>query len=345
MLRVSSPSFDFSIGVSLPSGSVQAGGTSTASVTLTLLSGSSQSVSLSETGLPGNVGTISYNSPSCSPTCTASFSIGTFSGAPAGTYTIAITGTGGGKTHSTTYRLTVSSIAGVENLVTLNSGLSVTEPLLNCENPTTTHCFSVQQNIAVQVSGSSGEYTYWAQNVINVQQNVFGQWEAAAAFNVFNSANKIVACQPGIPPACITGLGFTSFTLPITITMTSAISGNSLVMTSNFGSFTFKLGSSSGNIIYTSSPYPYLNPELAIVGDRSGHQATFGSSTGGQVQSFLQLSTGAWQNASTQTLLSTSNTQTGETAVNLSWTISSGNVARFAYKKGASGEGICFWHL
>jgi hypothetical protein len=249
----------------------------------------------------------------------------------------------------TTAMITVTAIAGVKNVVTINSGLSVTEPSLNCENPATTDCFSIQQNIAIQVPGSSAEYTYWAQNVIYVQQNAFGQWEAAAAFNVFNSANTIKACQPGIAPACLTGLGFTTFTLPATFTMTSVISGEQLVITNDFGSFTFNLGSSSGNVISTPPPYPFLNPELAIVGDRSsgnppvGHTATFGSGTSGQVQSFLELSSGAWQNAATQTLLSTSNTQTGETSANLSWTITSGNVAEFTYLQGASSEGISFW--
>jgi hypothetical protein len=129
--------------------------------------------------------------------------------------------------------------------------------------------------------------------------------------------------------------------------MTSVISGNNLVMTNNFGSFTFNLGTSSGYIVHTSPGDNAYNPELVVVGDVNGHQAAFNSGTSGQVQSFMMLSSGGgWQKPATETLLSmsclTACTQTGETSVNLSWSVS-GNIATFAYKKGATSQGVSFW--
>lgn len=101
--------FDFSISVSPSSGSVDAGDALSNAGTVSLtLSGSAQSVSLSASGLPSNVGTTSFSPTSCTPTCTSTFSIQTVSSAPSGTYIITITGTGGRKTHSTTYTLTVN---------------------------------------------------------------------------------------------------------------------------------------------------------------------------------------------------------------------------------------------
>ncbi len=107
---VSAGPFDFSISVSPNSGSVVAGKAlvPAGTVTLTLASGSSQSVSLSLSGLPSNVGTEDLTGKSCSPTCSISFGIGTYSSAPPRTYTLTITGAGGGRTHSTPYTLTVT---------------------------------------------------------------------------------------------------------------------------------------------------------------------------------------------------------------------------------------------
>jgi len=102
--------FDFSISVSPNSGSVVAGNTlvPAGTVTLSLLSGTTQSVSLTLSGLPSTIGTSDLNDKSCSPTCSVSFGIVTYVTASTGTYTLTITGTGGGKTKSTSYTLEVT---------------------------------------------------------------------------------------------------------------------------------------------------------------------------------------------------------------------------------------------
>jgi len=102
-------SFDFSISVSPTSGSVDPGKalTPAGTVYLTLISGSPQSISLSISGLPSNVGTEDLTGKSCTPTCQIEFGVGTYPGASAGEYSLTIIGTGGGQTHSTVFTLTV----------------------------------------------------------------------------------------------------------------------------------------------------------------------------------------------------------------------------------------------
>ena len=104
--------FDFSISVSPSSGSVDSGKalTPAGTVTLTLLSSSPQPVALSISGLPSSVGTDDLTGKSCTPTCQLDFGIGTYSGASPGTYTLTITGNGGGQTHYGTFTLTVNEV-------------------------------------------------------------------------------------------------------------------------------------------------------------------------------------------------------------------------------------------
>jgi hypothetical protein len=103
--------FDFSISVSPSSGSVGAGNvlSRAGTVSLSLVSGSTQSVSLSVSGLPSSVGTEDLTGKSCSPDCQIEFGIGTYSGASPGTYALTITGSGGGKVHSTIFALNVNA--------------------------------------------------------------------------------------------------------------------------------------------------------------------------------------------------------------------------------------------
>jgi hypothetical protein len=103
--------FDFSVSVDPASGSVVQGGTQTATVTVTLLSGSTQPVTLSTalpvpppTGISVVLSTVTGN-----PTFTSTLTMSTTTSIPTGTYTITVTGTGGGLTRSGTYKLTVTS--------------------------------------------------------------------------------------------------------------------------------------------------------------------------------------------------------------------------------------------
>jgi len=100
------PQFDFTVGVSPSSGSVQQGGSVSATVTVTLVSGSTQTVSLTTSGLPSGA-SATFNPSSGYPTFTSTFTISTSSTTPTGTFYITIRGSGGGLTRTATYTLTV----------------------------------------------------------------------------------------------------------------------------------------------------------------------------------------------------------------------------------------------
>jgi len=100
--------FDFTVSVDPTSSSVQQGGSVQTTVTITLQSGSSQTVTLSASGLPSGASAI-FNPSSGNPTFTSTLTISAGTSTPTGTYTLAVTGTGGELTRTATYALTVTS--------------------------------------------------------------------------------------------------------------------------------------------------------------------------------------------------------------------------------------------
>jgi subtilisin family serine protease len=102
---------DFSISVSPTSGTVTAGGSTTATVSTATTSGSAQTVSLSASGLPSGA-TASFSPASVTSGGSSTLTISTSASTPAGSYTVTITGTGSSATHTTSYALTVSSAGG-----------------------------------------------------------------------------------------------------------------------------------------------------------------------------------------------------------------------------------------
>jgi hypothetical protein len=102
---------DFAISVSPGSGSVTAGGSTTATVATTTTSGSAQTVSLSAGGLPAGA-SASFNPASVTSGGSSTLTFTTSSSTPAGTYTVAITGSGASASHSTAYSLTVNPAGG-----------------------------------------------------------------------------------------------------------------------------------------------------------------------------------------------------------------------------------------
>jgi hypothetical protein len=119
-LTVSSPvaatPFDFSLAIA-GSGSVTAGQSVSYPVTVGLVSGTPQSVSLSISG--GVSGTLSVSS--CSPACTSTLTLVTSSSTPAGSYPITVKGTAGSLTHTASLTLTVVAAPGTTS--SLTSGL------------------------------------------------------------------------------------------------------------------------------------------------------------------------------------------------------------------------------
>src|SRR3989344_4287816 len=109
LYNLGSTAFNFSL-TNGGNKSVNQGSSVTNSVTATLVSGTSQSVSFSASGLPSGA-TATFSPTSCTPNCPTTLTISTLSTTPAGTYTITVTGTAtGGLTKQTTFTLTVIGI-------------------------------------------------------------------------------------------------------------------------------------------------------------------------------------------------------------------------------------------
>jgi hypothetical protein len=103
--------FEFSVSASPPSRTVTAGASATYDVTATLVSGATQTVTLSCSGLPSGAA-FTFVPSGGNPTFISTLTITTTASTPAGSYTITITGTGPDGSHSTTVQLIVEPISG-----------------------------------------------------------------------------------------------------------------------------------------------------------------------------------------------------------------------------------------
>lgn len=104
------PGDDFSLAVNPASGSVEAGGSTTATVATAVTSGSARTVALTATGLPSGV-TVSFSPSSVQSGASAVMTVSAAAGTASGTCSITVTGSGPA-THSTTYSLVVGSGPG-----------------------------------------------------------------------------------------------------------------------------------------------------------------------------------------------------------------------------------------
>ena len=103
--------FNFSLANST-SLSVAQGFSATNTITANLLSGSPEAISFSAAGLPSGA-SASFSRRTCSPICSSLLTVATAASTPAGTYTVSVTGAGGGVMKTTRFSLTVTSAASV----------------------------------------------------------------------------------------------------------------------------------------------------------------------------------------------------------------------------------------
>src|SRR3989344_1309157 len=122
------PQFDFSVSANPSSGSAEAGTNAQTTVTVTLVSGVTQSVSLSQTGCPPS-STCTFTPGSGNPTFTSTFDVATSSSTPAGTYPVNLIGTSGSTVRSTTYTLEVTASNSPPSLSSVN--LTPVNPTVN----------------------------------------------------------------------------------------------------------------------------------------------------------------------------------------------------------------------
>src|SRR3989454_4491823 len=105
-----SGAFDFSVSLNPTSGSVVQGSGTTSTVTVGLVSGTSQTVSLTTSISPTASGlTATVNPTSGTPTYTSTLTISTTASTPIGSYTITVTSMSGALSHSAAYSLTVNA--------------------------------------------------------------------------------------------------------------------------------------------------------------------------------------------------------------------------------------------
>jgi hypothetical protein len=105
------PANDFSVAVSPTSGSVAPGGSTSATVSTAVTSGSAVTVSLSVSGAPAGV-TASVTPTSVTAGGSATLNISTSASATPGIYTLTVTGTAGSTSHSAAYKLAITGGGG-----------------------------------------------------------------------------------------------------------------------------------------------------------------------------------------------------------------------------------------
>ena len=99
--------FDFEVLASPTEQTVTPGSSASYTITVNLLSGSTKNVALTLSGEPGGV-TKSFSTSSGNPTFSSILTLSTSSSVSPASYSMTVTGSGGGKTHTATTRLIVS---------------------------------------------------------------------------------------------------------------------------------------------------------------------------------------------------------------------------------------------
>ncbi|GIH66991.1 carbohydrate binding domain-containing protein [Microbispora siamensis] len=105
------PDNDFSISVSPSSGSVDPGGTATATVSTAVTNGDAQTVNLTTAGAPSGV-TATLNPASVTAGASSTLTLATTSAVQPGTYPITVTGTSPSGSHTTTFNLKINGSSG-----------------------------------------------------------------------------------------------------------------------------------------------------------------------------------------------------------------------------------------
>jgi hypothetical protein len=149
------PPPDFSIAVSPASNTVAAGGSVAYTVSTSALNGSTQSISLSVSGLPAGV-TGSFNPATVTAGGSSTLTLTAASTAAAATATFTVTGTSGTVSHSATASVTVTTTNGDTQL---QNGV----PVSNLSGATNSQQFffiavpAGQATLTVQISGGTGD--------------------------------------------------------------------------------------------------------------------------------------------------------------------------------------------
>ena len=191
------PTFNFSLSTNPTSGTIIQGQSTITTITADLVSGSSQSVSFSLSGLPSEA-SASFSPASCNPTCNSTLTITTSGTTPAGTYATTITGTGGGLIRTASYNLTVSSSLPLPSCNDCGLGTPTVTPASPFANTGFTITCSANNSgydcIDAYVNETICSFSQWSGNnaIFNCQGAAAGSYTAKRAAKTGTGQNCCV---------------------------------------------------------------------------------------------------------------------------------------------------------
>ena len=183
--------FDYSLSNSGDQ-SVIAGSSVTDTISTTLVSGVSQAVSFSVSGLPSGA-TRSFSSTSCSPFCSTLLTITTSGSTPTGNYPITVSATGGGVTRTTAFTLSVGTAVA----------LVVATPTITPNGGN----FSGSVSVSMQSATSGASIYYTTDGSTPTQSSTL---YTAAMTLTSNATVKAAAFKSGYNPSAIASASFTN---------------------------------------------------------------------------------------------------------------------------------------
>jgi hypothetical protein len=191
----SSPSPDFSLGMTPGAQSVGAGGSTAYTVTVTGSNGFSGSVSLGVSGLPAGA-TGSFNPSSVMGSGSTTLTINTSAGTSTGGFTATVTGTSGSLSHNTSASLTITGSSGgpptaVSVTPNSGSGSSQTFAFAFSDPNGAADIVSMQMDISATLAATAACYLYYSRsaNAIYLADDA-GAWPAPLTLGVAETAQN-----------------------------------------------------------------------------------------------------------------------------------------------------------
>jgi len=216
-------------------------------------------------------------------------------------------------------------------------------------------CFSIQQNF--WISNSTGDFVFWAQNVIQLAELERGLFFATYAFLVWNSKDALqpVFCDPSSisDNVCRAPIYTDTVQLPRSFVLYSHIAGAdgnyTLQVSNDFAIRSWQFPTSVGcpcfidTFIQGPQPWGNFPFEFVVVGLDNDATAVFEDGTSGSISpGMVEFQVGDWHLVTMNTLacdmaLACSySPSTGEASANLRWDNRSG---RFYWSNGADDQG------
>ena len=168
--------FDYSLSISPNSQTVNIGEEASYTVTVNLVSGAAQPVSLTLTGLPGDISYV-FTPPSGTPTYTSTLKVDASSSSSPGSYTLTVTATGGGIAKTATATLIVNEkdfkLSASPETITVEQGDSTSlqvevKPLGKFDKPVSLTVSGVPSGVTAKFTVPSGVPPYTSTLNLNV---------------------------------------------------------------------------------------------------------------------------------------------------------------------------------